>query len=73
MTAPAPAPSATDTDTLASIGRLQQRVTELEAELAAAERINFELRAAADTTASYKASLAAGYIDNPFAPTGGNQ
>ncbi|MYR83842.1 hypothetical protein GTY41_02485 [Streptomyces sp. SID685] len=61
MTAAAVDPASDETRAL--IGRLQTRVAELEAELKAQERINFELRAAADASRNFKASRAAGYID----------
>lgn len=63
MTAPAAAPSTADAKTLAAIDRLQKRVAELEAELAAKERLNRELTEAAKTSRDFKASVAAGYID----------
>lgn len=53
------APPAVDTDSLAAICRLTRRVTELEAELAAARERNFELRTAAD----FRATEAAGHVD----------
>lgn len=55
-------------ETRAVIGRLKARVAELEAELVAMERINFELHAAAETSRNFRADLAAGHttlsIDN---------
>lgn len=52
-----------DDDTRAVIGRLQARVTELEEQLVALERTNFELQAAAETSRNFRATLAAGHID----------
>ena len=52
----------------AVIGRLEARVAELEAEVTALERTNFELKAAAETSRNFRADLAAGHttlsIDN---------
>ncbi|CUW31718.1 hypothetical protein [Streptomyces reticuli] len=54
--------TATD-DPQAAIGRLQARVAELEAELVAQQRLNFELQAAAETSRNFRASVSAGYVD----------
>lgn len=55
--------TATDDEIRAENHRLRARVTELEAEVAAQQRLNFELQAAADSSRNFKASLAAGYVD----------
>ncbi|MEU6552047.1 hypothetical protein ABZ915_17450 [Streptomyces sp. NPDC046915] len=45
------------------IGRLQQRITYLEAQLVAEQRRNFELQAATETSRNFRASHAAGHVD----------
>jgi hypothetical protein len=57
-----PAADPAGDETRAVIGRLQARVAELEAELAAKERLNFELKAAAETSRNFRASVDAGHI-----------
>lgn len=55
--------NAADDKVRAAMARLQQRVDELEAELAAKEQLNFELQAAAESSRNFRASVAAGYVD----------
>lgn len=49
--------------------RARQRIAQLEEAIVAAHRTQHELAEAAKTTASYRASLAAGYIDLSFLET----
>jgi hypothetical protein len=66
VTAPVVDPAGDETPVV--IGRLKARVAELEAEVTALERTNFELKAAADTSRNFRADLDAGHttlsIDN---------
>ena len=49
--------------------RARQRIAHLEEAIVAAHRTQHELAEAAKTTASYRATLAAGYIDLSFLET----
>lgn len=61
MSVPAVDPAGDKTH--AVIGRLQARIAELEQELIAMERANFELKAAAETSRNFRASHTAGHVD----------
>lgn len=54
---------AVDTDSLAAICRLNNRITELEQQLATAQQVNHELTEAARTARNFADSDDAGYID----------